>query len=263
MQGTRDFMALEVAFHQHLFRRIKKEEKQGSRTVQKVETPEFLARLAIATTATLPDNSCANSQDSDEESDQHFFHNNLHDVESTWWGCIRLLFKSRIECDAFPDLLEVYKGLYTDLKDAASQIFPEDPTGAFRLQFLNDTRYHKETMARLPSALKEISDILSAMGEKLVSSYLEVEQTRDDSINGEPYGPFKIVEFVSVLTQTIPLARGMELKEFPTEWDPSPTPAVKEEQNGDQQIGSKRQSSESTVNLRTSKRHRGKSDSNA
>jgi hypothetical protein len=76
--------------------------------------------------------------------------------------------------------------------------------------------------------MKDITNNLSAIWRKLVSCYTKLEQTGDGSIRAETYGPDEIATFVVMLTRTIPLARGMKLKNFPAEWDPtkSPPPAA-------------------------------------
>jgi hypothetical protein len=102
-------MAMEVAFQHYLFRSSNDEGLKGNTGKE-----SYRSVLASMKKVALPLRFT-----SKRNSKRHFFHNPLHDAESIWWGCIELVFRRRIECGAFPDLMQEYKELYTILKGDA------------------------------------------------------------------------------------------------------------------------------------------------
>jgi hypothetical protein len=183
---------------------------------------------------------------------RHFFHNPLHDVESVWWGCVELLFKKRIECTALPQLQQEYKNKFADLTNAISGIFPDGPPGGERIGFLRGSENHEALMSSLPPALNKLGQFLSINRATLVSYYGTAEQTDDWTICKGAYGPDEIGRFVDLLTATIPLTRGMKLKDFSLEWAQQTFPmrTIKPKQRA----GSKRKCSEPSSYSRVAKK---------
>jgi hypothetical protein len=187
----------------------------------------------------------------------YFYHNPLHDVESVWWGCVELLFKKRIVCEALPELEEQYKQAYEQMQNAAEQIFPDMGTPSKRSHFLIDIRFHKETMSTLPSALEPIATVITEIRHALVATYTDLERINDPAKRKMAYGSEVVADFVTLLLDAINAAKGMKLMDFSDDWinNTSSSPGPVEERNDrNPRAGSKRKSKDLPTELRRSKR---------
>jgi hypothetical protein len=194
-----------------------------------------------------------------KEALNYFYHNPIHDVESVWWGCVELLFKKRVVCEALPELEQQYKQAYKQMQTAAEQIFPDMGTSSKRSLFLTDRRFHEETMSILPSALRPIATVITNIRNTLVSRYAKLERIDDAVKRKMAHRSVVVADFVTLLLDAVSAAKGMKLTDFSDDWIknafPSPAP-VEERDDWDQQAGVKRKCSDLPSDIPRSKRPR-------
>jgi hypothetical protein len=192
-----------------------------------------------------------------EETLGYFYHNPIHDVESVWWGCVELLFKKRVVCEALPELEEQYRQAYKRMQTAAEQIFPDMGTSSKRSLFLTDRLFHEETMSILPSALEPIAILISEIRNALVVRYTRLEGINDPAERKMAYNSEVVADFATLLSDAVKAAKGMKLMDFSDDWikNASSSPGPVEERNDrNPRAGSKRKSKDIPTELRRSKR---------
>ncbi|KAL5520234.1 hypothetical protein ACEPAG_9447 [Sanghuangporus baumii] len=144
-----------------------------------------------------------------EELDQTFLHNDLHDLESLWWITIYIIFFNYDDSDSRSN--EDETATSGNLRrTVASQLFPGTEDTHYRRDFLSNQHTFKQGMAWIPSELLKIKTVLDLLRITLVQKYSAYESKLPDICLEALQGIHE--EFYKAFDGCIQLADGIDLK---------------------------------------------------